>query len=233
MEILLKQTFEKYGYELTDKQVGQFAMYYKFLIEENKKFNLTSITEEKEVIFKHFLDSVLTAKDIAQNAKIIDVGTGAGFPGIPLKILRPDIEITLLDSLQKRVNFLKQVVELLGLEKVNCVHDRAEDYCKKTRENFDIALSRAVAQIPTLAEYLLPFVKIGGKVIMYKAQKADEEVELGKKAIETLGGKIANVSNITIAEIDAQRTLVYISKIKSTPTKYPRAKNLPKTKPIV
>ncbi len=233
MELLLKNTFKKYGIELTDKQASQFVSYYKFLVEENKKFNLTSITDEDGVCFKHFLDSVLPEKEIPQNAKVIDVGTGAGFPGIPLKILRPDIEITLLDSLQKRVNFLKQLVEILGLEKVTCVHDRAEDYCKKSREKFDIALSRAVAQIPTLAEYLLPFVKIGGKVIMYKAQKADEEIDLGKKAIETLGGKITNLSNITITEIDAQRTLVYISKIKITPTKYPRAKNLPKTKPIV
>lgn len=233
MKEKLIEIFNKYGFKLTDKQSDQFVSYFNFLLEENKKFNLTSITDEDGVCFKHFLDSVLPVKEIPQNAKIIDVGTGAGFPGIPLKILRPDIEITLLDSLQKRVNFLGQVAKLLKLDKVVCVHDRAEDYCKKTREKFDIALSRAVAQIPTLSEYLLPFVKIGGKVIMYKSQKTDEEIEAGKKAIEVLGGKIAKVEKIDVAEIEAQRTFVYISKIKQTPAKYPRAKNLPKTKPIV
>lgn len=233
MQTKLKDIFKKYGIMLTDKQAEQFVLYYKFLVQENEKFNLTSITEENEVCFKHFLDSVLAADEIKQNASVIDVGTGAGFPGIPLKILRPDIKLTLLDSLQKRVNFLNEVVKMLGLENVLCVHDRAEDFCKKARESFDVALSRAVAQIPTLAEYLLPYVKIGGKVIMYKSQKVEEEVEAGKNSISVLGGKISTVKKVKIEEFDALRSFVIIDKIKPTPAKFPRSKNLPKTKPIV
>ena len=233
MQEKIKKVFEKYGFELSEYQISQFLCYYKFLVQENEKFNLTSITDEEGVIFKHFLDSVLPAKNLPQNAKVIDVGSGAGFPGVPLKILRPDIKITLLDSLQKRVNFLKQVAELLKLEDVQCVHNRAEDYAQKMREKFDVALSRAVAQIPTLAEYLMPFAKIGGKVIMYKSQKVEDEVEDGRKAIEVFGGKIISIKKIELCEIEASRSFVIIDKIKPTPLKYPRGKNLPKTKPII
>ena len=232
MKEKLSEVFTKYGFELSEEQETQFFSYYKYLIQENEKFNLTSITEETEVIYKHFLDSVLPAKEIPINAKVIDVGTGAGFPGIPLKILRPDIELTLLDSLQKRVNFLNDVVNLLGLDKCTCVHARAEDYCQQYREKFDVSLSRAVAQILTLSEYLLPFVKIGGKVVMYKSQKLEEELELGKNAIKTLGGKIEKVFTIEVNEIDAIRNFVIIKKVAPTNKKYPRGKNLPKTKPL-
>ena len=233
MKEKLKSVFEKYGFKLSEEQIDQFLLYYDFLVKENEKYNLTSITDEEGVIFKHFLDSVLPANEIPSNAKVIDVGTGAGFPGIPLKIVRPDIKITLLDSLQKRVNFLEQVAVLLKLKDVTCVHARAEDFCKNSREKFDVSCSRAVAQIPTLSEYLVPFVKVGGKVIMYKSQKVEEEIERGKVAISVFGGKIKAVKNIDIKEIEAQRSFVIIDKIKSTPAKYPRGKNLPKTKPII
>lgn len=233
MKVKLKSVFENYGFKLGEVQIDQFLLYYDFLVQENEKYNLTSITDEEGVIFKHFLDSVLPANEIPPNAKVIDVGTGAGFPGIPLKIVRPDIKITLLDSLQKRVNFLEQVAVLLKLKDVTCVHARAEDFCQTSREKFDVSCSRAVAQIPTLSEYLVPFVKVGGKVIMYKSQKVEEEIESGKVAISVFGGKIKAVKNIEIKEIEAQRSFVIIDKIKSTPAKYPRGKNLPKTKPII
>lgn len=229
----LSEVFKKYGFELSEKQKGQFFSYYKYLVQENEKFNLTSITEENEVIFKHFLDSVLPAKEISKNAKVIDVGTGAGFPGVPLKIIRPDIEITLLDSLQKRVNFLNEVVKLLDLKRCTCVHSRAEDYCQQFREKFDISLSRAVAQVATLSEYLIPFVKVNGKTIMYKAQKLEEELEQGKNAIKMLGGKIEKICKIEVEEIEAIRNFVIIKKIAPTNKKYPRGKNLPKTKPLI
>ena len=163
MKDLIAQIFKNYNFELNNKQIEQFYSYYTFLIQENEKFNLTAITDPLEVIVKHFVDSVLAEKYIKNSARIIDVGTGAGFPGVPLKILRPDIKVTLLDSLQKRVNFLNQLIDKLQLKEIKAVHARAEDYVKEEREKFDVALSRAVAQIPTLSEYLLPYVKIGGK----------------------------------------------------------------------
>lgn len=232
MKEKLKEVFAKYEIEVSDFQAEQFETYFKFLMQENGKYNLTAITEEKDVIFKHFLDSVLAAKFLKNNASIVDIGTGAGFPGIPLKILRPDLKVTLLDSLQKRVNFLIQLIDLLKLKDVVAIHSRAEDFAKEKREKFDYATSRAVAQINTLSEYLLPLVKIGGQSIMYKSQRVEEEIEQGNKAIEILGGKLKEVQEFLIPEIDAQRTLVFIDKIKPTPKQYPRGKNLPKIKPI-
>lgn len=233
MKEKLKEVFNKYNLEISDIQINQFQTYFNFLVQENQKFNLTAITEENEVIYKHFLDSCLAAKNIKNNSAVVDVGSGAGFPGVPLKILRPDLKITLLDSLQKRVNFLNQLIGLLGLKDIVAVHNRAEDFANKNREKFDYATSRAVAQINTLSEYLLPLVKLGGQVIMYKSQRVQEELEQGKNSILTLGGKLRDIQEIKLAEIDASRTLVFIDKIKSTPKQYPRGKNLPKTKPIM
>ncbi len=232
MKEKLIQIFEKYGFKISDSQANQFVTYYYFLVQENQKFNLTAITEEYDVIFKHFLDSILASNYIKNNSTVVDVGSGAGFPGIPLKILRPDLKITLLDSLQKRVNFLNDTLKLLGLTNITAVHARVEDFAKENREKFDYTTSRAVAQVNTLSEYLLPLVKIGGQAIMFKSQRVQEELEQGQKAITTLGGKLGNVQEITISEIDANRTLVFIDKIKSTPKQYPRGKNLPKTKPL-
>ena len=218
MKILIKDIFDSYNIKLNDIQINQFESYLTFLIQENEKFNLTAITQPKEIIIKHF---------------IIDVGTGAGFPGIPLKILRNDLHLTLLDSLQKRINFLNNLLEKLNIKDVKTIHSRAEDYVSSNREIFDIALSRAVASIPTLAEYLIPYVKINGLVMMYKGSKVNEEIALGQKAINELGGKIINVQNFYLSEVDSERNIVFIKKIHSTNKKYPRGKNLPKTKPIL
>ena len=233
MKEKLKKIFEKYKILLNENQLLQFEKYYQFLVEENKKYNLTSITDEEDVVFKHFLDSVLPEKYITSNASCIDVGTGAGFPAIPLKIVRPDLFVCMVDSLQKRVNFLNQTINMLGLKNIEAHHARAEDFAVKNREKFDFALSRAVAQVPTLSEYLLPFVKIGGKVIMYKSQKVEEELCSGEKAIKVLGGKVEDFIKMRIDEIDAERNFIVIKKVQNTPQKYPRGKNLPKTKPIL
>lgn len=233
MKEKIKKIFEKYNILLNKNQILQFEKYYQFLVEENKKYNLTSITEEDDVIFKHFLDSVLPEKLIDKNARCVDVGSGAGFPAIPLKIVRPDLEICMVDSLQKRVNFLNQTINLLKLENTTAFHARVEDFAIKNREKFDYALSRAVAQVPTLAEYLIPLVKVNGKVIMYKSQKVEEELMAGEKAIKELGGQVAQVKKMNIEEIEAERNFIVIKKVQKTPQKYPRGKNLPKTKPIL
>ena len=233
MKNFIKEIFEKYGFNLSEKQIEQFAVYMDFLLQENQKYNLTAITDEREVVIKHFVDSVLPLSEISQNASVIDVGTGAGFPGVPLKILRPDIKLTLLDSLQKRINFLGQLLTKLEIDNVDRIHSRAEDYALKMRENFDVALSRAVAGVPTLSEYLIPFVKVGGKVLMYKGSSADEELKAGEKAILTLGGKVEKVVNFSLKEVESERNIVVIKKINKTDKKYPRGKNLPKTKPIL
>ena len=231
-EEFIKNVFTSYGIDLNQSQIDKFLLYYEFLIEENNKYNLTAITEFEEVVYKHFLDSILPYKNFKENSTVIDIGSGAGFPGVPLKILRNDLKITLIDSLQKRVNFLNQLIEKLQLKNIFAYHYRAEDYCLKNREKFDYSISRAVAQISTLSEYLLPFLKIGGKAIMYKSQKINEELEIGKNSIKVLGGKIENCENFIVKEISCERNILIIDKIKSTPSIYPRGKNLPKTKPI-
>lgn len=231
MKQLIKQEFSKYGIALSQQQCEMFERYFNFLIEENQKFNLTAITEGKEVVTKHFIDSAFPYQILPKNASVIDVGSGAGFPGLPLKILRPDLKVVLLDSLQKRVNFLAQCVQLLGLKDAVSVHARAEDFCKDNREKFDCAVSRAVAQVNTLSEYLLPLVKVGGQVIMYKSQRLDEELEVGQKAIKILGGKIDKIEAFSL---DGQeRKLLIIKKVAPSPKEFPRGKNLPKVKPII
>ena len=230
---LLKNLFTKYQIEYTDEQIEKINKYYNMVIEQNKTMNLTRILSEEEFATKNILDSVLPIKIIPKNASVVDVGTGAGLPGIPLKILRPDIKLTLLDSLQKKVNFLKQVAIELGLKEVKCVHARVEDFAKTNRESFDVCVSRAVARLNTLCEYSLPLVKIDGKMIAYKSLKAEEEAKEAQKAIDILGGKIENVQNVIIKEENSIRTNIIISKIKNTPNIYPRGKNLPKTKPII
>ncbi len=229
---IIKEKFINYGFDLSDKQAKQFFNYYEFLVSENQKYNLTAITDFNDVVMKHFIDSVLPLNEIKENASVIDVGTGAGFPGVPLKILRPDIKLTLLDSLQKRINFLNQLLKLLGINDVKTIHSRAEDYIKQGREKFEYALSRAVASVPTLAEYLLPYVKVGGEILMYKGSGFQEELDLGHKAIKILGGQVENVLNYKLNEIDSQRNIIIIKKFSMTDKKYPRGKNLPKLKPL-
>lgn len=225
-----------YGLELSEKQINQFLRYYELLVEWNEFMNLTAITEYDEVMKKHFVDSLslIRVLDCNKIYKVIDVGTGAGFPGLALKIAFPMFHVKLLDSLQKRVQFLNKVIEELGLENIDVVHGRAEDFAKpdKLREQYDICVSRAVANLATLSEYCLPYVKVGGYFIPYKSEKAEEEIEAGKKAISILGGKIEKVYNFTLPNTDYVRNLIMIKKEKSTNKKYPRKAGLPSKEPL-
>lgn len=221
---------------LSEKQMEQFLQYYELLVEKNKVMNLTAITEFDEVVEKHFLDSVSLTKqlDLHQPLKVLDLGTGAGFPGIPLKIVFPELEITLMDSLNKRVLFLKDVISSLQLENIEAVHGRAEEAArnKKYRESFDLCVSRAVANISTLSEYCLPFVKIGGSFISYKSSTIEDELEEGKKGIAILGGKVKDVYKFTLPESELQRSFVIIEKEKKTPKAYPRKAGTPSKEPL-
>ena len=229
-----KQGLENLKLELTEKQIEQFLKYYEMLIEKNKVMNLTAITEYDEVIEKHFLDSISLCQvyDLSKPVKILDMGTGAGFPGVPLKIAFPEVEITLADSLHKRIKFLDEVVAELGLEKVTTVHARAEELArnKEHRENYDLVVSRAVANLSTLGEYCIPFVKMGGNFISYKSGEVDEEMNVAGKAIKILGGEIKDVYKFDLS--DQKRSFVTIEKIKTTPKTYPRKAGTPSKEPL-
>ncbi len=227
---------EALGITLSDQQLNQFIAYYEILVEWNSFMNLTAITEFDEVITKHFIDSISLIKsmDLKKEMSVIDVGTGAGFPGIPLKIAFPELKITLLDSLNKRVKFLNEVIEKLCLKNIQAIHGRAEDAAKSAelREQFDLCVSRAVANLTTLSEYCLPFVKVGGMFISYKSEKITEEMETAKKAIDVLGGEYSNQVEFTLPDSDIYRNLFVIKKTKTTPKKYPRKAGLPSKEPI-
>lgn len=227
----MKFSIDKY-YDYIYKNSDKFDTYFKELVEYNNKVNLTAITEEQDVYIKHFLDSILGMFEIPQNASVIDIGAGAGFPSLPLKIVRPDINLTMLDSLNKRIAFLNYITDKLGV-KTNNVHSRAEDYAIKHREEYDVAVARAVATLNTLVEYLLPFVKVGGIVLAYKGSNVEAEIENANKAISILGGKIIKIVKETLPNNAGERNVVVIKKIKSTPIKYPRRQNKPKTDPII
>lgn len=236
---IFKSGLQELNIELDDNQIGQFIKYYEYLVEKNKVMNLTAITEFEEVIVKHFLDSLslINAIDLKRHSDevcIIDIGTGAGFPGIPLKIAYPNINITLLDSLNKRINFLNEVIELLGLQGISAVHGRSEELAHSSlyREQFDFCVSRAVANMSVLAEFCVPFVKVGGKFISYKAGDSDEEIKDGEFAINLLGGKINKEILFTIPNSDISRKLVIIDKFKATGKKYPRKAGTPAKNPI-
>ena len=222
------------GVRFSVEQIEQFYKYMNLLIEWNEKMNLTAITEPKEIILKHFIDSITILKYIDDNSKLVDVGTGAGFPGVPLSIMNPTLKITLVDSLNKRLIFLQEVVKELNLKNIEIVHARAEEFGqnKNYREKFDIATSRAVANLATLSEYLVPLVKIGGKIISMKASNAQEEINDAQKAIEVLGGKIEKIEEFDLPESDIGRTIIIIDKNKCTPAIYPRKAGTPAKEPI-
>lgn len=232
------EEMNKFGKEIninfSVEQLDKFYKYMQLLIEWNEKMNLTAITEPEEIILKHFIDSLTILKDINDNSKVVDVGTGAGFPGIPLSIMKQDIKITLVDSLNKRLIFLKEVVEQLKLENIEIIHARAEEFGqnKEYREKFDIATSRAVANLSTLSEYLIPLVKVNGKCICMKASEAEEEIEQAKKAINVLGGTINKIDKFNLPKSDIGRTIIIINKEKNTPNKYPRKAGTPSKEPI-
>lgn len=230
----LEKRVVQFNVDLSEEQQNQFYQYMKLLLEWNEKMNLTAITEPEEVLTKHFIDSISITPYMKNAEKVLDVGTGAGFPGIPLKIVLPQNDITLLDSLNKRIHFLEEVIKQLKLEKIEAIHGRAEEFCKgNAREGYDIAMSRAVAKLNVLLEYMLPFVKIGGSCICMKSLDIEEELEEARKAIEILGGTIEKIEEITLENTDITRKIVIIKKIKETPKKYPRKAGTPSKEPII
>lgn len=232
----IQVAFQKAEISLTDKQTQQFYQFYQMLVEKNKVMNLTAITKFEEVVFKHFIDSVMLKKvqEPRPGESLIDIGTGAGFPGIPLKILYPEVRIILLDSLNKRVKFLDEVIEALKLENIEAIHGRAEDFARMSayREQFDYCVSRAVANLSTLSEYCLPFVKVGGNFYSYKSEKIQEELNVAERAIHILGGVFKKKEEFFLPDSDIGRTIIMIEKVKSTEKKYPRKSGVPIKNPI-
>jgi 16S rRNA (guanine527-N7)-methyltransferase len=234
--------FSSFGINLSDKQLEQFDTYYNLLIETNKVMNLTAITEFDDVCKLHFVDSISSCKYFDFNRdgiSLIDIGTGAGFPGIPLKIVFPQLNITLLDSLNKRLNFLNEVIDTLGLNEegsIRTLHGRAEDHCipkvGSLRECFDVAVSRAVANMSTLSEYCLPYVKVGGQFIAYKSEKAQDELQNSKGALHLLGGQLVSADEFLLPGTDVSRTICIIDKKEKTSSKYPRKAGVPSKQPL-
>lgn len=209
-----------------------FETYFNTLVSYNDKVNLTAILDRYDAYTKHFLDSILSIDAIPINSTVVDVGAGAGFPGLPIKIVRPDLDVTMVDSLNKRVTFLNYITEKLQIKTTN-VHARAEEFARNNREKFDVAVARAVAKLNTLLEYLMPLIKVGGRIIAYKGSNFKEELIEAKTAIETLGGKFLKTLNFKLPNNYGERNLIIIEKVKPTPSIYPRGQNKPKTNPIV
>ncbi len=234
---ILNDFLNKNNVVATEEQIGQLDSFYSLLVEQNKVMNLTAITEFNDVLIKHFIDSLAIIPFIKlQECKtLIDIGTGAGFPGIPIKIMFPNIKITLIDSLNKRITFLNNVISECNLKNIEVFHGRAEDFAhqKIYREKYDLCVSRAVANLSVLNEYCLPFVKVGGKFISYKAGHIDEELKKAQKSIAVLGGSLDKINKFQLYQTDFNRTLVMIKKIKGTPDKYPRKSGLPLKNPII
>lgn len=230
----LEQQCKELSIEINDRKKEQFYQYMQLLQKWNENINLTAITEPKEVLQKHFIDSLTIMPYIEENKTVIDVGTGAGFPGIPLKIAQERVEVTLLDALNKRLNFLNEVIQVLELSKIETIHLRAEEAGKNKdlRERFDISVSRAVAPLGVLVEYLLPLVKVNGKCICMKGSNIEEEIVNSKKAIEILGGKIETIKEFTLPNSDIKRNIIMIRKVSKTPNKYPRKPGTPSKEPI-
>ena len=236
MDSILDKKLRDIGIELNSGQLEKFDKYYELLIEWNKVMNLTGITEYEEVMEKHFVDSLALVKvcDLNDIHTLIDVGTGAGFPGIPLKIAFPHIRVTLLDSLNKRIKFLNHVINELELKDVCTIHGRAEDYARQEeyRESYDLGVSRAVANLATLSEYCLPYVRTGGSFISYKSGDIDEEMKDSGKAVQILSGRVEDVVKFQLPGTDIHRSFVKINKVKKCSMKYPRKAGLPGKEPI-
>lgn len=233
-EQLLIEGAKEFGIMLDDIQVGQFMAYKEILKEWNQKINLTAIENDRDIIIKHFIDSLSIMPYLKnESIEMIDIGTGAGFPGIPVEIVKGSVRLTLMDSLEKRVNFLNEAIKTLSLRNILAVHGRAEDYGQnpKFREKFDISVARAVANLPVLLEYCLPFVKPGGIFIAMKGSST-EEIEASKKALETLGGKIEEVNEIILPQSDIKRNIIIVRKVRQTPTQYPRKAGKPSKNPL-
>ena len=232
-ERLLTEYSNKIDIEISKKEIDLLYKYMNLLLDWNNKINLTAITKEEDIILKHFIDSISINEYLKEKNKIMDIGTGAGFPGIPLKIINPNMEFILVDSLNKRINFLEEVAKELCLEKIQLIHSRVEDLAKNMnyREKADVVVSRAVANLRVLVEYMLPFVKKEGICICMKGPNIEEEIEEGKKAIEILGGKIEKIENILLPG-NLERNLIIIKKIKNTPEKYPRKAGMPAKQPL-
>ncbi len=234
--LILQEGSKKLGFNLQSKQISQFLKYMELLVEWNEKINLTAIVEEEDILIKHFLDSLSCVKipEIKDGMRVIDVGTGAGFPGIPIHIYYPDIQLTLLDSLQKRIKFLQEVYHHIEIKNVQYEHGRAEDFGNnvKFREKYDIALARAVAELSTLCEYCLPFVKVGGYFICQKGPNVDEELKNAKRALKILGGEVTERIDVKLPFRDIKHNIIVIKKIKQTPTQYPRKAGTPTKNPL-
>lgn len=237
--VLMEQGLREFSIELSEKQIDQFYKYYRLLLQWNEVMNLTAITQLEEVVTKHFVDSLSLVKTVDRGElselSVLDLGTGAGFPGIPLKIAFPSIKMVLMDSLNKRIKFLNDVIGKLELHDIYAVHGRAEDYGRddEYREQFDLCVSRAVANLSTLSEYCIPFVKIEGIFVSYKSGNVDEELRQSKGALEMLGGRIESVEEFLLPGSDMGRTLIKIKKIKTTSKKYPRKAGIPGKEPLV
>ena len=231
---ILKERGAEAGLSFTEEQLEQFTKYYELLVETNKVMNLTAITETEEVAVKHMIDSLLAYEAGMAGKTLADVGTGAGFPGVPLKIYCPELRVTLIDSLGKRLKFLQQVIDTLGLKYIRCEHLRAEDAGKnsKHREKYDLVTARAVARLSVLAEYCLPLVKKGGQFIALKGSKFAEEIQEGTAAVTILGGKILSAEPVKLPGLDDGRAIIKISKLKTTPAQYPRKAGTPEKQPL-
>lgn len=229
----MKEECEKNNIQISNEEIEKLYIYMKEILEWNEKVNVTAIKDEKEFIVKHFIDSLTIEKYITNGEKVLDIGTGAGFPGIPIKITKNKSHVDLVDSVNKKLNVIRDIIPKIKLEDIECIHTRAEDLAKnvKYRESYDVVTSRAVANLTTLVEYMLPFVKVGGKIICMKGPNVEEELAESKKAISILGGKIERIENINI-DSDYERNIIIIKKEKPTPKQYPRGQGKPLKEPI-